>query len=230
MSRRLILWLGFGLAAALLAAWFVIDRKTDRLEAALGRQLGRVEKLSGVLSESNKQIDDSYRRMEEANRRQESAERRAEEAESGVTTAAEERSAAESLTQEALEKERAARAEAAEARRKEEAERRRREEEWSRLGRALGKVAPTRRTEGVLTADLGPGFVGDKEKISRLAGILLAHHGYRATLEGEGAEGAEEYLRGAGLPEDILSRGADTGRLRLTVRDQILHETQANAR
>ena len=84
------------------------------------------------------------------------------------------------------------------------------------------KVAPTSRDEWTLTADLGPAFPKDKEKISRLAGILLAHNGYRATVEGEGAAGVETYLEEAGIPDDILDRGADGGRLRLIVRDQIL--------
>ncbi|MEZ5393796.1 MAG: hypothetical protein R2724_13280 [Bryobacterales bacterium] len=63
--------------------------------------------------------------------------------------------------------------------------------------------------------------MADKENISRLAGVLLAHHGYRATIEGDGAEDAENYLHKAGIPADILTRGAPGGRLRLTVRDEL---------
>jgi hypothetical protein len=210
---------------ALFAAWFLLSRKVDRLDEALGRELARVEKLDALLEGSNADIDASYRRIEEARIRRESAARRIKEAESVASAAAEERSAAEDLTQEALERERLAREQAEEARRRAEAERRRREEEWSRLGRALGKVAPTRRDGDVLTADLGPGFVADKEKISRLAGILLAHHGYRAMVEGEGAEAAVAYLTSAGLPGDIVASGGETGRLRLVVRDQILADS-----
>jgi hypothetical protein len=210
------------LTALLLACWFALGRRVDRLEDALGRELERVESLDGLVGDANARIEQSYQRMEQARSRRESALSRIKEAESVVSAAAEERSEADSLTEEALGREQAARELAEEARRRAEAERRRREEEWSRLGRALGKVAPTTRGDWTLTADLGPGFAGDKEKISRLAGILLAHHGYRATVAGEGAEQAVAYLKGAGIPDDILTRGEASGRLRLALRDQIL--------
>ncbi|MCB1022222.1 MAG: hypothetical protein KDC27_19995 [Acidobacteria bacterium] len=221
MSRRLIVGLALGALAVLLAVWFVLDRKVERLDAALGRELGRVENLDSLLGDANTRIDDAYRRMDEADRRRNAAEQRIAEADSAVALAGEERSEAETAAQEAMELGEAARKQAEEARRREEAERRRREEEWSRLARALGKVASARREGGSVAVDLGPGFVQDKEKISRLAGVLLAHHGYRVTVEGEGAAGAESYLLEAGIPQDILTLGAAGGRLRLTVRDEL---------
>ena len=222
MNRKPAIGLGASLLAALFGGWFFLDRKVERLEAALGRGLDRVEKLDGMVREATIRVDEGHRRMEEAHTRRESALRTIDEAETVVSAAAQERSQAESLTEEALAREREAREQAAEAKRREEGERRRREEEWARLERALGTIASARRDEWTLTVGLDSNLPNDKEKISRLAGILLAHHGYRATVEGEGAEAVAAYLRESGIPDDILTRGAGDGRLRLTLRDQIL--------
>ena len=222
MSRKLGLGLAIGLVAAMAAAWVVLDRQVERLDSALGRQLERVEKLDAVVGDANGQIEQSYQRMEQARRRRGSALRELTEAESEAVVAEEERAEAETLSAEAAALEQRAREQAEEARRRAEAERRKREEEWSRLERALNKIAPTRRYGWSLTVELPAGLARDKEKISRLAGILLAHHGYRATVVGEGAAGVEEYLNGAGIPGDVLARGASAGSLQLTLSDQIL--------
>ena len=222
MSRKLGLGLAAGGLAAMLAAWVVLDRQVERLDTALSRQLERVDKLDGLVGDANGTIDESYRRMEQARARRESALRQLDEAQSGAAVAEEERLEAETVSAEAEALERQAREQAAEARRREEAERRKREEEWARLERALGKVAPTRRYGWSLIVELEPGLVKDKEKISRLAGILLAHHGYRATVVGDGAAAVEDYLNGAGIPADVLTRERGGHALQLTLNDQIL--------
>ena len=222
MSGKLGLGLALASLLAILAGWFVLSRQVDRLDSALGRQVQRVEKLDGVVGDANGQIEESYQRMEQARLRRGSALRQLTEAESEAVVAEEERLEAENLSAEAQALEREAREQAEEARRRAEAERRKREEEWARLERALSKVAPTRLYGWTVTVELPAKIADDKEKISRLAGILLAHHGYRATVVGDGAAGVEEYLNQAGIPRDVLERGAANGGLQLTLRDQIL--------
>lgn len=222
MSRKLGLGLALLLVAAMLVAWFFLSRQVDRLEATLERQLERVEKLDGMVGDANSRIEESYRRMEQAQARKESAMRQVEQAGSEAVAAVEERLEAETQSAEAEERERDAREQAAEAHRREQAERRRREEEWARLERALGMVAPTLRYGWSLTVEPPPNIVEDKERISRLAGILLAHHGYRIAIGGSGAAAVEEYLRKAGIPADVMTRGGAGGGLQLTIDDQIL--------
>jgi chromosome segregation ATPase len=222
VSRKAATGAGVGLIVALGAAWFVLERKVDRLEGALNAELERVAGLQSMVGDSNTRIDENYRRMEEARIRRESADQRIQEAETVVSAAAEERTEAQTLTEEAREAERQAREKAAAARRNEEAERRRREEEWSRLGRALAKVGATNREDRTLTTSLPSALLDDKERISLLAGVLLAHHGYRASVEGDGAQAVVDYLTEAGIPADIVTRGAASGRSRLILQDQIL--------
>jgi len=222
VNRKLGFGLAFGALAVLLAAWFFVNRQVDRLDEALARRLERVENLDGLVGDANSRIEESYRRMEQARARREAALDQLEEAESGAAAAAEELQEVETLTAEAEEMQRKAREAAAEARRRERAERRKREEEWARLERALGQVAPTIRYGWSLMVEPPENVVEDKERISRLAGVLLAHHGYRVTIGGEGAAAVEEYLRKAGIPAEVMRRGAASGGLLLRIEDQIL--------
>ncbi len=221
--------LGFGLAlvtlAALLGGWFLLSRQVDRLDTALGRQLVRVEELDAAVGDANSRIDESYGRIEQARTLQEAASSRLDLAASGAVVAERERLEAETQSAEAQQLERKALEKAAEARRREQQERRKREEEWARLERALGTIAPTTRYGWTLTVDLPAGLASDKEKISRLAGVLLAHHGYRGTVEGQGSAAVEGYLGEAGIPAEVLSRGATRGRLRLSLQDRILGQS-----
>lgn len=222
MNRKLGLGLAIAALVALLAGWFFVDRQVDRLDAALSRQLERVENLDSMVGDANSRIEENYQRIDQAQARRESAMKRVEEAGSEAVAAVEERLEAETLSAEAEELERKARELAAEARRREQAERRKREEEWARLERALSKVVPTRRRGWRLTLEPPESVVEDKERISRLAGVLLAHHGYRITIGGAGAAPVEDYLQKAGIPADVMTRGASSGALQLQIEDQIL--------
>ncbi|MGE5645823.1 MAG: OmpA family protein [Acidobacteriota bacterium] len=108
-----------------------------------------------------------------------------------------------------------------------------REQELNRMQEALAKVAATRRTADGMIIDLGSdSFKFDfdeatlrpenRELLSRLAGILLASHGYRLHIYGytddvgteeynqglseRRAEAVRGYLANSGIPADIMTR------------------------
>ena len=116
---------------------------------------------------------------------------------------------------------------AAEAERRAAEERKKREQEWARFARALAAVVPTQRDGWTLSAAFPPNL--EREKLSRLAGVLLAVQGYQAVLEDAGdpvrAERIKQYLIAAGAPPEVLHRAAGQGKLmRLRIADTILQE------
>ncbi len=106
------------------------------------------------------------------------------------------------------------------------------EADVNRLEEALGKIAETRRTALGLVMNLGSDHLkfefdkaelrpGDKELLSRIAGIMVTAHdytisvnghtddvgsdGYNKTLSERRAQAVRDYLAKAGLSEEILS-------------------------
>jgi outer membrane protein OmpA-like peptidoglycan-associated protein len=106
------------------------------------------------------------------------------------------------------------------------------EADVGRLEEALGKIAETRRTALGLVMNLGSDHLkfefdkaelrpGDKELLSRIAGIMVTAHdytisvnghtddvgsdGYNKTLSERRAQSVRDYLVKAGLSEEILS-------------------------
>jgi outer membrane protein OmpA-like peptidoglycan-associated protein len=185
-------------------------------------------------------------RTDDATALSEQAMKQAVDAEASARAAAEARLMAEAETAEAREEAEAARAEANSARHeantalhvaaraREEADRIRKEAdaELNRLEQALGQIAETRRTALGLVMNLGSDYLkfefdkaelqsGDRELLSRIAGILLTSTDYTVSVNGHTddvgtaeynqtlserrAEAVRDYLVEAGVSEKILS-------------------------
>lgn len=162
----------------------------------------------------------------------EAARSRAMEAEQNALKAAEAREQAEKETSAARQAVTNAREETRQARTELEQVRREREAELNRLQEALNRIVETRRTALGLVMNLGTDFIqfpfdkadldaGDKELLSRIAGILLTSDGYRIQIFGhtddigneqynqdlseKRAEAVQNYLVEAGIEREIIT-------------------------
>jgi OOP family OmpA-OmpF porin len=139
---------------------------------------------------------------------------------------------AQARAQHALDQSKEARAEADQAREELTGMRQRREAELNRMQEALNHIAPTRRTPTGMVMQLSDeAFQFDfdsaalrqenREKLSRIAGVLLASEGYRLFIDGHTddvgsteynldlsqrrARSVRDYLVEAGIPNDIVA-------------------------
>lgn len=224
MKRALIA--GALLAAAVgTVAWFrIMSQRVEALQEelaaanrqaeAIQREVREYEKLSRAVAQSAADAREEATRAAEAAARQLSARERAELA----------REQAEMEARQAKEREALSREELA-------ALQKRRQAELDRMQEALSRIAPTRRTASGMVVELANDsfhFDFDKadlrpqnrEILSRIAGVLLASHGYRLFVYGHTddtgsaeynqslserrAKAVGDYLEAAGLPAAIM--------------------------
>lgn len=218
------------LAVAAGLVWYLWSRV-----AALEERVDTAETLASQL---DRQLDLSRREAEELRHRSDTAQAQAEDAQREAEREATARQEAE-LSRE-FARERAEQARLDSERAETEATRSRQEltqlqsirkRELDRMQEALGRIAETSRTPLGMVVNLGEDkFLFDfdkadlkpdnRELLSRIAGVLLASHGYRIQVYGHTddvgddkynqqlserrAQAVRDYLVKAGLPEDII--------------------------
>lgn len=220
--------LGLLLAAVLGGLLWKSSREADQRFSALSTSL---ERLSGKQEELAQGLAQAVEQTAIARERAQAAESRAEELEAAKAESEQQASEAEAARAEAEREAETARRQAEEAAQALADLRKAREEELNRMHEALSKVAATQRTANGLVIDLtNDSFKFDfdkatlrqenRELLSRLAGILLASHGYRLYIYGHTddigsddynlslserrARAVGDYLVASGLPPDIL--------------------------
>lgn len=233
-SRRATAWaLPIGvvvLAAALGLVWYLWSRVS-----ALEERVNTAETRAAQL---DRQLELSRREAEQLRHRSETAQAQAEDAQREAERESTARQQAELAREFA--RERAEKAQLNSERAETEASRSRQEltqlqsirkQELDRMQEALGRIADTSRTPLGMVVNLGEDkflFEFDKadlkpenrELLSRIAGVLLASHGYRIQVYGHTddvgddqynqqlserrAKAVRDYLVGAGVPEDII--------------------------
>ena len=226
-----LVFAGIGLLLAALVSSWVVWKKIGDLESGLAR----VEKQKVALEQ---ELDASQREAAGAHAKVQSEGARADEAEAAVQQSTRERRRAELEREIAREKadrlqvesERAI-AEAERSRQEAERLRKRREKELDRMHEALSRIAESQRTPMGMVVNLGQdSFLFDFDKatlrsenreiLSRIAGVLLASHGYRLYVYGhtddtgpvaynqqlseKRAQAVREYLVEAGIPTEII--------------------------
>lgn len=220
-------WVVAALLLALVAigigGWRV-QRHSQQLAQELAKRLAREQQLEQRIAEAQAEEDRRLKAIEAARLAQQQALREAEQDRSDAETALSEKELAEQERAQATAAAERARRLAAEAERRAAAERKKREAEWARFAAALERVMPSERSGWNLTATVPQEF--DRERRSRLAGVLLANQGYRAIIEDGGdparAQSLKQYLVDAGVPPEVLHRAAGK-RLRLLIADTILN-------
>jgi outer membrane protein OmpA-like peptidoglycan-associated protein len=214
-----------------LCALLLLWRQATLLEDRLQETEARAVTLEGRLDESREQAE-QFRR--EGERAQSQVEAKAAEVR-GLAHARREAELERELAREDadLSREESERAKQEAARLLAEAEqmRRQREEELDRMKEALGRIAETRRTPMGMVVNLGEdSFLFDfnedvlrpenRELLSRIAGVLLASHGYRLQVYGHTddqgpavynqelserrARSVTNYLVEAGIPRELV--------------------------
>ena len=220
-----------GLIALILLSWFFwarLQRTQDQLQSVLQR----LEMVARKQENLDKDLRQSHEQMQTAREQAQASEERAtksEQARAQAAKDAEQAQAAKILSdQQALH----AQQQAQNAREELDQIRKAREVELNRMQEALSKVAATRRTADGMIIDLGNDsfkFDFDKatlrsenrELLSRLAGVLLASHGYRLQVYGytddvgtdeynqglseRRAEAVRDYLAKSGIPAEIMT-------------------------
>ncbi|HSR66423.1 MAG TPA: OmpA family protein [Acidobacteriota bacterium] len=199
-------------------------------------------RLSGVerqLAAVSRQVDQALKKAEEAREKADSAQQRALNAEEGARRAAQGRQHAEELQEAAQARAQQAEEDASQAKLERnqaiaEAEeiRREREKELRRLEKVLGDIADTSRNALGLVMNLGEDALkfdfdkatlrpGNREILSRIAGVLLTTSGYSVYVYGHTdnvgsssynqrlserrAETVRDYLVEAGVPSEIIT-------------------------
>ena len=230
-SLRGLVFVGIGLLLAALVSSWVVWKKIGDLESGLARVETQKLTLEQELAASQRDVADAHAKAQ-------SEGARADEAEAAVQQSTRERRRAELEREMAREKadrlrvesERAI-AEAERSRQEAERLRKRREKELDRMHEALRRIAESQRTPMGMVVNLGQdSFLFDFDKatlrsenreiLSRIAGVLLASHGYRLYVYGhtddtgpdaynqqlseKRAQAVREYLVGAGIPTEII--------------------------
>jgi outer membrane protein OmpA-like peptidoglycan-associated protein len=224
------------LAASLLlliagaAVWYLWDRMT-RVEHELAEAQQRVESLDRQLEKNRSDADRLREQSESAQAAALDAQQTAEQEAAARQQAELERESARDRAERAqVESERAV-AEAALSRQEADDLRKAREKELDLMQEALGKIAETSRTPLGMVVSLGEDrFLFDfdkadirpenRELLSRIAGVLLASHGYRLYVYGHTddvgteeynqqlserrAKSVRDYLVKAGIPDEIV--------------------------
>ena len=231
-NRWALVFLGLGLLLAVLVSSWVVWQKIGELESGLAR----IEKQKLALEQdlATSQVEAADARAEAQTERV-----RADEAEEKARRLTRERRRAELEREMAREKadrlrvesERAS-AEAERSRQEAERLRKRRQKELDRMHEALSRIAESTRTPMGMVVNLGQdSFLFDFDKaalrpenreiLSRIAGVLLASHGYRLYVYGHADDTGPEaynqqlsekragavrrYLVEAGIPEGIIA-------------------------
>ncbi len=210
--------------------WYTVGRIKE-LNRQLAASERRAAEMNERLREYSAELEGVIERAREARTRAEVAEKRAQETEEALRKTEQQAESAARQRNRAKQEAMAAQAEALRARRQVEEIRRRREAELDRMQQALNKIAPTRRTPSgmVLTlADSQFRFDFDsaklrpenREKLARIAGVLLASEGYRLFIDGHTddigtaeynqklserrAKAVRDYLVKAGIPPELI--------------------------
>ena len=210
-ERRTSYWLLASVVVALISfpllSWFFWMR-LQRTEVQLQSALQRLEMLASKQESLSTDLRQSREQTQTAREQTQAAEERAAKSELAQAQAAKEAEQAQAAKM--LSDQRALHAQQQAQNAQEELIqiRKAREEELDRMQEALSKVAATRRTADGMIIDLGNDsfkFDFDKttlrpenrELLSRLAGILLASHGYRLHVYGYTDDvGTDEYNQG----------------------------------
>lgn len=224
---RLILpgvMIGLALVAVALVGYLLL-RRIDRINEQIGAVRAQVSELD--------QKTDAVRGTADAARRKaEEAEELSRLAAEGRSRAEAERNAFQTRALNAEDSATTAKIQAQRAQAELDRIRRERNEEISRLQRALNRIAETRRTEDGLLVNLGSDTINfdfdkanlrpeERELLSRIAGILLTSSGYRVqvfghtddvgsaqynqTLSERRAKAVRDYLVKAGIDPKIIS-------------------------
>jgi outer membrane protein OmpA-like peptidoglycan-associated protein len=225
--------LRIGAAVLVLAAtglWYLWDRVTT-LEHRLADASQQVESLDRQLDKNRSDAERLRRQTEEAQATAQESQSEAErEAIARQQAELEREFARERADQAQLDSERAE-AEAAASRQEADELRKARERELDRMQQALSRIAETSRTPLGMVVNLGEDRllfdfdkadvkVENRELLSRIAGVLLASHGYKLYVYGHTddvgtaaynqdlserrAKSVRDYLVKAGIPQDIV--------------------------
>jgi outer membrane protein OmpA-like peptidoglycan-associated protein len=224
-------WIGVVvLVIAGLALWYLWERATT-LEHQLADAEQRIESLDRQVEKTRDDAERLRRQSESARAAAEVAQSEAErEATARQQAELEREFAREKADRARLDSERAE-AEAAASRQEADELRKARERELDRMQEALSRIAETSRTPLGMVVSLGEDrFLFDfdkadlkpenRELLSRIAGVLLASHGYRLYVYGHTddvgtkeynqdlserrAKSVRDYLVKAGVPEEII--------------------------
>lgn len=238
--KHVFLATGTAALAILIVVVLVTRKRILDLEANLTRMGERLESSKREVAESRNELSATRRAAEAAweagtlaQRRAEAAQARAADAEQKAKKFEEARLGAESAAAQSQRDADLARAKSEHARDELEALRRRREQELNRMHEALNRIAPTTRTPLGMVVELGSDSLRfdfdranlrpeNRELLSRIAGILLASHGYRLLVYGHTddigtdaynlelsrrrADSVASYFTEAGVPGDIITR------------------------
>ncbi len=230
-TLRWLVFVGIGILLLALGSSWVVWKKIGDLESGLARVETQKLALEQELATSQREAADAHAKAQ-------SEGARADGAEAAVQQSTRERRRAELEREMAREKadrfrvesERAT-AEAERSRQEADRLRKRREKELDRMHEALGRIAESQRTPMGMVVNLGQdSFLFDFDKatlraenreiLSRIAGVLLASHGYRLYVYGhtddtgpeaynqqlseKRAQAVREYLVEAGIPTEII--------------------------
>ena len=231
VSRWLLASVVVGLVSVLLLSWFfwmTLQRTQVQLQSAMQRLemlANKQESMDADLRQSREQTRTAHEQAQDAEERA----TKSEQARVQAAKEAEQAQAAKVLSEQQAEH---AQQQAQDAREELDQIREAREEELNRMQEALSRVAATRRTADGMVIDLGNDsfkFDFDKatlrpenrELLSRLAGILLASHGYRLQIYGytddvgtdeynqglseRRAQAVRDYLFKCGIPAEIMT-------------------------
>ena len=210
---------------------FLMWRQTTSLKSQLQETEERADALTGRLEESRRQAEALRREGEQAQSRAEEAAEQARALSAARRQAELERELAREDAELSREKTEQAKREAARLQAETERMRKQRIEELDRMREALSQIAETRRTPMGMVVNLGEdSFLFDfdkdtlrpenREMLSRIAGVLLASHGYRLQVYGHTddlgpavynkdlserrAKSVSSYLVSAGIPSEVI--------------------------
>ena len=234
-KRRVSHWLlasvVFELISFLLLSWFFWVR-LQGTQVQLQSAMQRLEMLAKKQESLDTELRQSRAQAQTAREQAQAAEERATTSEQARAQAAKEAEQAQAAKMLSDQQVLHAQQQAQNAREELDQIRKAREEELNRMQEALSKVAATRRTADGMVIDLGNDsfkFDFDKatlrpenrELLSRLAGILLASHGYRLQVYGytddvgtdeynqglseRRAQAVRDYLAKSGIPPEIMT-------------------------
>ena len=225
-GRPILPWMALGLTlVAVVFLGYVLVTRMNAINEQIGAMRVQVSDLDQKTTEARSTADAARRKAEEA-------EELSRVAAEGRTKAEAERDVFEERALSAEDSATDARIKAQRAQAELDKIRRERDEEMSRLQRALNRIASTRRTKSGLLMSLGSDTINfdfdkaelrpeERELLSRIAGILLTSSGYRVqvfghtddigtdqynqTLSEQRAVAVRDYLVKAGIDPAIIS-------------------------
>ena len=208
------------------------EARAERAEREATEAASRAEEASVREEQTAEEARQAKQEAERAAAARKEAERLAQQSASARLAAEAKQEAAEKRRADALMEAEAARLEARQAQAEAEKIRRRKEAELDRMQRALSRIAETRRTALGLVMSLDSSHVefdfdeaelrpGDRELLSRIAGVLLTFEDYSVQIFGHTddvgtaeynqelserrADAVRDYLVEAGVPPEILT-------------------------